>query len=68
MKNPRLYIYEVAPLSDRKATLMITYLIQYPDGTCEYFYDIDQTWNISAWTGTTARLDKDEHFKFVGYL
>lgn len=72
MKRPRLYIYEIKSGKNIKNTDMLTYLIQYPDGTCEYFYDKGNSWNISAWTGTTARLDLDKdatgYFEFVGYL
>lgn len=62
MKKPRLYLYELANYT--------TYLIQYPDLSCEYYFNPDKTWKLSAWAGPNGRLDKQygRYFTFVGYL
>jgi hypothetical protein len=61
MKRPRLYIYDYDGA--------ITYLIQYPNGDCEYaceFPDGDVVWTWSAWTGETRRLELcNDCFNFV---
>lgn len=61
MKRPLLYIYSPSPEA-------ITYAIQYPDGTVEYFYGKALEWRLSAWTGVKTVLSKWDGFELVGQL